>query len=203
MTSIPVLQPAFYFFSALLIISSCLVVLLRDLVKSALFLVLCFFAAAVLWMILQAEFLSLVLIFVYVGAVMTLFLFVVMMLAVDQVKLQRVGFYRFLPVALFVLIFMLGVMVYALNAHHFLAGSTALTMEPANYDNVGMIGQLLYSDYIYPVEIVAAILLVAMISAIVLGFFGTKKEARYQKVADQQQVSKASRLRIINDKDRA
>ena len=79
MTSIPVLQLAFYFFSALLIVSSCLVVLLRDLVKSALFLVLCFFAAAVLWMILQAEFLSLVLIFVYVGAVMTLFLFVVMM----------------------------------------------------------------------------------------------------------------------------
>ena len=203
MTSIPVLQLAFYFFSALLIVSSCLVVLLRDLVKSALFLVLCFFAAAVLWMILQAEFLSLVLIFVYVGAVMTLFLFVVMMLAVDQVKLQRVGFYRFLPVALLVLIFMLGIMVYALNAHHFLAGNTALTMEPANYDNVGMIGQLLYSDYIYPVEIVAAILLVAMISAIVLGFFGTKKEARYQKVADQQRVSKASRLRIINDKDRA
>ena len=202
MTSIPVLQLAFYFFSALLIVSSCLVVLLRDLVKSALFLVLCFFAAAVLWMILQAEFLSLVLIFVYVGAVMTLFLFVVMMLAVDQVKLQRVGFYRFLPVALIVLICMLGIMVYALNAHHFLAGNTALTMEPESYDNVGMIGQLLYSDYIYPVEIVAAILLVAMISAIVLGFFGTKKEARYQKVADQQRVSKASRLRIINDKDR-
>lgn len=201
MTSIPVLQLAFYFFSALLIVSSCLVVLLRDLVKSALFLVLCFFAAAVLWMILQAEFLSLVLIFVYVGAVMTLFLFVVMMLAVDQVKLQRAGFYRFLPVALFVLIFMLGIMVYSLNAHHFLAGNAALTMEPESYDNVGMIGQLLYSDYIYPVEIVAAILLVAMISAIVLGFFGTKKEARYQKVADQQRVTKASRLRIINDKD--
>lgn len=201
MTSIPVLQLAFYFFSALLIVSSCLVVLLRDLVKSALFLVLCFFAAAVLWMILQAEFLSLVLIFVYVGAVMTLFLFVVMMLAVDQVKLQRAGFYRFLPVALFVLIFMLGIMVYSLNTHHFLAGNAALTMEPESYDNVGMIGQLLYSDYIYPVEIVAAILLVAMISAIVLGFFGTKKEARYQKVADQQRVTKASRLRIINDKD--
>lgn len=201
MTSIPVLQLAFYFFSALLIVSSCLVVLLRDLVKSALFLVLCFFAAAVLWMILQAEFLSLVLIFVYVGAVMTLFLFVVMMLAVDQVKLQQAGFYRFLPVALFVLIFMLGIMVYSLNAHHFLAGNAALTMEPESYDNVGMIGQLLYSDYIYPVEIVAAILLVAMISAIVLGFFGTKKEARYQKVADQQRVTKASRLRIINDKD--
>ncbi len=202
MTSIPVLQWAFYFFSALLIISSCLVVLLRDLVKSALFLVLCFFAAAVLWMILQAEFLSLVLIFVYVGAVMTLFLFVVMMLAVDQVKLKRAGFYRFLPIALLVLIFMLGIMVYALNPHHFLSGQTALTMQPANYDNVGMIGQLLYSDYIYPVEIVAAILLVAMVSAIVLGFFGTKKDARYQSVAEQQRASKASRLRIINDKDR-
>ena len=203
MTTIPVLQIVFYFFSAILIISSSLVVLLRDLVKSVLFLVLSFFAAAVLWMILQAEFLSLVLIFVYVGAVMTLFLFVVMMLAVDQVKQKRASYYRFLPIALFILIFVLGIMVYALNPHHFLSGKAILPMQPEGYDNVGMIGLLLYSDYIYPVEIVAAILLVAMVSAIVLGFFGTKKDARYQDMAQQQQASKANRLRMISDKDRS
>ena len=200
--TIPVLQIIFYFFSALLVISSCLVVVLRDLVKSALFLVLCFFAAAVLWMILQAEFLSLVLIFVYVGAVMTLFLFVVMMLAVDQVKMKRASFYRFLPFALLILVLMLAIMVYALNPYHFLSGSDALPMQAANYDNVGMMGELLYSDYIYPVEIVSAILLVAMISAIVLGFFGTKKNARYQKISDQLQANKHDRLKVIKDEDR-
>jgi len=200
--TIPVLQIIFYFFSALLVISSCLVVILRDLVKSALFLVLCFFAAAVLWMILQAEFLSLVLIFVYVGAVMTLFLFVVMMLAVDQVKMKRASFYRFLPFAMLILVLMLAIMVYALNPHHFLSGNTALPMQAANYDNVEMMGELLYSDYIYPVEIVSAILLVAMISAIVLGFFGTKKNARYQKISDQLQANKQDRLKVIKDEDR-
>ena len=200
--TIPVLQIIFYFFSALLVIYSCLVVILRDLVKSALFLVLCFFAAAVLWMILQAEFLSLVLIFVYVGAVMTLFLFVVMMLAVDQVKMKRASFYRFLPFALLILVLMLAIMVYALNPYDFLSGSDALPMQAANYDNVGMMGQLLYSDYIYPVEIVSAILLVAMVSAIVLGFFGTKKNARYQKISDQLQANKQDRLKVIKDEDR-
>jgi NADH-quinone oxidoreductase subunit J len=201
MTTFPVVQIVFYFFSFVLVLSATMVVLLRDLVKSVLFLVLSFFSAAVLWMLLQAEFLSLVLIFVYVGAVMTLFVFVVMMLSVDQTKLQRATYYKFMPLAVLLLLVMLGIMVFVLDPSNLIAGHTPLVNYPADYDNVDVIGTMLYTDYIYPVEIVAAILLVAMISAIVLGFFGSKKSTKHQKIAEQESANKQNRLRIIKDGD--
>lgn len=198
MTTFPMFQVVFYVFSALLIISSLMVVLLRDLIKSVLFLVLCFFTSAILWMLLQAEFLSLVLLFVYVGAVMTLFIFVVLMLAVEPVKVDKKTYYQFLLFAVLVLVVMLGVMIFVLEPQHLLVGKDMPVHYPDTYNNIKVIGGLLYTDYVYQVEVVAAILLVAMISAITLGFFGAKKTTRHQKISEQEKASKANRLRLTS-----
>jgi len=196
MTEFPIFQIVFYVFSALLILSSFMVIFMRDLVKAVLFLVLCFFAAAVLWMLLQAEFLALVLLFVYVGAVMTLFIFVVFMLSVTPVKIDKKSYYKFLLFAFVVVAAMLGVMIFVLSPEHFLAGTTMPVNYPAGYSNIKVIGNLLYSDYVYQIEVVAAILLVAMISAIALGFYGAKTTTHQQKISEQEKASKENRLRI-------
>ena len=190
------LQFSFYLFSAILIVAASLVVTVRNPVKAALYLVLAFFSAACIWLTLEAEFLAIVLVLVYVGAVMVLFLFVVMMLDIDVARLRE-GFTQYLPVGLVIA----GVMVAEL-AVVMLSGRFGLDAIPrpvgrgVDYSNTRELGLVLYTDYVYAFEIAALILLVAIIAAISLTFRrrgGTKA----QVIAEQLQVTKADRLRIV------
>ena len=152
-------------------------------------------------MLLQAEFLALLLLFVYVGAVMTLFIFVVLMLSIQREAIDRKSYYRFLALAVIILVLMLGVMIFVFEPHHLTVGKVMPVLYPDSYNNIKAIGALLYSDYVYQVEVVAAILLVAMISAISLGFFGAKKTTLQQDISEQEKASKANRLRITSGDD--
>lgn len=186
----------FYAFAIALIGSALMVIFSRHPVRAILFLVMAFFSAAVLWMLLQAEFLSLVLIFVYVGAVMTLFLFVVMMLNIDLAPLRE-GFVRFLPLGIIVMAAIVSIMMLVLTPQHLGITGSAFPHHPANYSNVQELGTLLYTKYFYAFELASLILLVAIVSAISLAFFGRKPNTRTQKMAAQHEVHKADRLRII------
>lgn len=187
-------QLLFYGFAGLLIFSALMVVLGKNSVKSVLFLVLCFVASAGLWLLLRAEFLAITLVLVYVGAVMVLFLFVVMMLDVNFAALKA-SYTRVLPIALIIALGFLWLMREFYNADFF-------TQFPANIEpnekisNVEQLGRVLYTDYFYPFEIAAVILLVAMISAISLTFRG-KRNRKSQNVDKQVKVTKAERLRIV------
>src|SRR3990167_7756023 len=169
----PTYQVIFYVFSVLLIVASIGVITVRNSVRAALFTIAAFFCCAVIWMLLQAEFLSLALIFVYVGAVMTLFLFVIMMLNIDMSDFRE-GFVKILPYAVLVLILML--ISICMVVWPTRLGTTAIlaTHHAANYSNVKSIGDVLYTDYLYPFEVAGAILLVAILAAISLAFFGPK-----------------------------
>lgn len=182
----------FIAFSIMLIFSAIMVICARNPVISALYLVYAFFNSAVLWMLLQAEFLSLVLIFVYVGAVMTLFLFVVMMLNIDTEVLRK-GFVKYLPVGLLVVAIVVGMMIYILAPEHF-SSLTAL-QQPADYSNTKALGVVLYTQYVYPFEIAAVLLLAAIIAAISLTHTG-KPRRKVQNV-NAQLLANKSRLRII------
>ena len=193
----PIHQVVFYFFSAILIAASVMVISSRNPVHSVLFLVLGFFASAVLWMLLQAEFLSLVLIFVYVGAVMTLFLFVVMMLNID-LSTMRSKFVRYLPYGFLVMVLLVGTMLLVIGPKHLKEASVLPVHYPATYSNTQAMGTLLFTHYLYPFEIAAVILLVAIISAIALAFHGRKVDNKAGKVPKQLQARKRDRLRIID-----
>lgn len=195
----PVEQIVFYVFSALLLGSATMVVFSRNPVRAVLFLVLAFFASSVLWMLLQAEFLSLLLIFVYVGAVMTLFLFVVMMLHVDLSGVKD-KFVRYLPFALLVMIAFVGILVLLYNRLYSHDAAYSLQPVSADYSNVKEMGMLLYTIYVYPFELAAVILLVAMIGAITLAFYGRKPNTKSQRVADQLKATKKDRLRVVKMK---
>jgi NADH-quinone oxidoreductase subunit J len=195
---IPIYQIIFHVFAAALVISSLMVVLTRKPVLSILFLILCFFSSAVLWVLIQAEFLGLVLIFVYVGAVMTLFLFLVMMLNIDTNHMkQRIG--RYLPWGAAVLVLFVAIVIAVVKLHPSIAGWQGITHYPASYNNTVEMGQLLFTKYLYAFEIAAAILLVAMISAIALAFRGPQHDRRSQSMHQQHQATKANRLRIVKN----
>lgn len=194
MKPIPIHDIIFYVFSLLLIASATLVITSKNPVKAVLFLVVCFFASAVLWMLTQAEFLSLVLIFVYVGAVMTLFLFVVMMLRIDQSTL-KVSFVRTFPLGLLVLVLLVGLTWYALSHWH--EANQLPTHFSADYSNVMVIGTLLFTKYLYAFELAAVLLLIGMVSAIALAFHGKKPDTKTQKISEQLAANKKDRLRII------
>lgn len=187
----------FFIFSAVLLISATMVVVARNPVRGVMFLVLAFVASSALWMILQAEFLSLVLIFVYVGAVMTLFLFVVMMLNIDLITLRE-GFVRYLPIGILVTAVLAGLILYVITPKHFPAGvDTQLLAQPADYSNTKELGGVLYTQYVYPFEIAAAILLVAIVSAISLAFRG-RQNSKAQSIRDQIAVKKDDRYYVVN-----
>lgn len=173
-----------------------MVVLANYPVRSALWLVLTFFATAVLWMMLQAEFLALALIFVYVGAVMTLFLFVVMMLNVgpEQSTKNRMV----LPFAAVGSVLLFALILLVIGPHR-LNAAPSLINRAADYSNVSAMGMVLYTHYLYAFEVAAVILLVAMIAAISLAFFGRKPGTRSQKIGAQHRVTKNERLRVIKD----
>jgi NADH-quinone oxidoreductase subunit J len=194
-----VYQIVFYLFTIALLAAATMVVFSRNPVRCILFLVMAFFCSAVLWMLLQAEFLSLVLIFVYVGAVMTLFLFVVMMLNIDLAPLKE-GFVRYLPLGLLVLLVMVGVMLFALTTGKQFSSVTMLVQHGPNYSNTAAIGTELFTHYLYEFEIAGLVLLVAMISAISLAFYGRKPNTKSQKVSQQLTASKAGGLRVVKMK---
>lgn len=187
----------FYVFGAILVLTAIGVITARNPVHCALFLVAAFLNSAVIWLLLEAEFLALTLIVVYVGAVMVLWLFVVMMLDVDVEKLRQ-GFTRYAPLgALIALIVVaqIGLVVYVRKLGLDEAAAAAV-VRPADYSNTHELGHLLYTQYLYPFEIAAVILLVAIVAAITL----TMRERPGQKVQDigaQVSVRAQDRVRIV------
>lgn len=192
----PIYSVIFYICATLLLVAAMMVITVRNPVHSILFLVLAFFASAVLWMMMQAEFLALVLIFVYVGAVMTLFLFVVMMLNIDLSKAKE-KFVSYLPISIGILILFIATMVMVIRGYH---ATEHLPLLSANVSNSQTLGILLYTKFYYPVEIAGVILLVAIIAAITLAFHGRKPNARSQRIMKQLSANKKNRLRIISMK---
>ena len=193
----------FYAFAGLLVVSAVRVITARNPVHAALFLVLAFFCASRLWMLLKAEFLSLALILVYVGAVMVLFLFVVMMLDLDLEHLRR-DFKKFLPVA-----FLMGaVIVLELSIvliRSFIGTNTPVQpmLEEMATSNTQALGMLIFVDYVYAFEVAGVILLVAIIAAVALTL-RNRKDSKAQNIHEQVSVNSADRMRIIKmDSDMA
>ena len=184
----------FYAFSAILVLAALRVITARNPVHSAMFLVLSFFTAAGIWLLLRAEFLAIALVLVYVGAVMVLFLFVVMMLDINIERL-RAGFWRNLPLALVVGGILVFEMVALLARQVFEAAPAA---EPGpGYSNTRELGLLVYTHYAYAFEVSAVVLLVAIIAAIALTL-RRRKDSRYQNPAEQVKVRREDRVRLIS-----
>ena len=186
----------FYFFGFMLVASGLAVITVKNAVYAALFLVLSFFTAAALWMLLFAEFLAVTLILVYVGAVMVLFLFVVMMLDINFAKLRE-GFWRYLPVAAAVATAMVIEMVLLLTSKQFGLAVVSTGAPAAGVSNVKDLGRVLYTDYLLPFELASVVLLIAIIAAIALTL-RTRKETKYQNMGDQVRVKSTDRLKIIS-----
>ncbi len=187
----------FYIFGAILVASAFGLIVARNPVYSALLLVLCFVTSAAIWLLIEAEFLAIVLVLVYVGAVMVLFLFVVMMLDIDLVEL-RAGFTRFAWLgwltALAVIFEIVGV-VWARGGLGLDASKTPASM-PADYSNTLELGQVLYTKYVYPFELAAILLLVAIVAAISLTM-RSRAGHKVQDISKQVAVRAADRIRIV------
>lgn len=184
----------FYLFSAVTVFAALRVITARNPVHSALFLVLTFCSAACIWMLLKAEFLAITLVLVYVGAVMVLFLFVVMMLDInlDQV---RQGFWRNLPVALLVGVVVVIELAMVLMTS-FRVRQSDVPALPADYSNTKALGKLIYTEYVYAFEIAAVLLLVAMVAAIALTL-RRRKDARYTDPVQAVRTRREDRIRLV------
>lgn len=191
----------FYIFSLLLLSSSIAVITVNNPVKSAISLVFSFFSSAVLWLLLNAEFLSIILILVYVGAVMVLFLFVVMMLDIN-ISQTKEGFVKYLPAGIFVFVTIAGLLSYFFYNQFENSDKNIITsIDLIGTDNTKNLGYLLYTKYLLAFEIAAIILLLGIISAITLTLRKSTTN-KYQNPSYQVNVSKNERLRIIKDEDR-
>ena len=184
----------FFIFAAILVFAAIRVITARNPVHSALFLVLTFFQAAMLWMLLKAEFLAITLVLVYVGAVMVLFLFVVMMIDVNFDKLRE-GFSRYLPIGVVIGLVMVLEMSAIVIRNFSILESSAVGFAPGT-NNTRELGKLLYSDYIFHVQIAAVILFVALIAAVALTL-RKRKDVRYNDPSAAVRVRASERLRII------
>jgi NADH-quinone oxidoreductase subunit J len=186
----------FYLFSAVLLFAAFRVITAKNPVHSALFLVLTFFQAAMIWMLLKAEFLSITLVLVYVGAVMVLFLFVVMMMDINLENL-RLGFWKHFPFAAIV-----GVVIALEMAAVLMGGFRAVDVPVAavpgaeQVSNTKELGKLLFTQYLYPLEVAAAILLVAMIAAIALTL-RERKDSKYVSPGEQVKVQARDRMTVV------
>jgi NADH-quinone oxidoreductase subunit J len=186
----------FYFFSAILVFAALSVVISRNPVHAVLWLVLAFFTAAAHWLMLQAEFLAIVLVLVYVGAVMVLFLFVVMMLDVNFDSLRK-RFRSYVPVGVTVGILVLVEMALTLWGGRLEAGVPGGANPAPGVNNTKALGTLVYTEYVYPFELAAVILLVAIIAAIALTH-RKRSKTKYQNPAEQIKVRARDRLRVLN-----
>ncbi|HEY8048020.1 MAG TPA: NADH-quinone oxidoreductase subunit J [Ramlibacter sp.] len=191
----------FYLFSAILLVSAFRVITARNPVHAALFLVLAFFQAAAVWLLLKAEFLAIALVLVYVGAVMVLFLFVVMMLDIDVSKL-RAGFWKNFPAAAIVGVVialeMAGVLMGGFRPEEPRAFPAVAQAAAAGvqFSNTKELGKLLYSSYLFPLEIAAVILLVAIIAAIALTL-RQRKDSKHTDPAQQVRVKARDRMQVV------
>jgi NADH-quinone oxidoreductase subunit J len=187
----------FYVFAGILVFAGLRVITARNTVHSALFLVLAFFTAAALWILLRAEFLAIALVLVYVGAVMVLFLFVIMMLDINLDRL-RVGFWSYLPLGATIGVLMIAEMALVLGGRYFGLQALPGPTDPGpGYSNTKELGRLLYTDYAYPFELAAVLLLVAIIVAIALTL-RKRKDTKYQDPAKQVMVRRSERVRLVS-----
>ena len=185
----------FYVFSAILVFSGLRVITARNTVHSALFLVLAFFTCSAIWLLLRAEFLAITLVLVYVGAVMVLFLFVVMMLDVN-VEQMREGFWKYLPLGALVGILIAAEMGLLLWIN-FAGVQSTMPDVPADYSNTKALGAVMYTEYVYPFELAAVLLLVAIIAAIALTM-RRRKDTKFQEPAAQIAVRREDRVRLVS-----
>jgi len=187
----------FYVFAAIMLFAAFRTITARNPVHAALFLVLTFFQAAAIWMLLKMEFLSITLVLVYVGAVMVLFLFVVMMMDINVENL-RAGFWRHFPLAaavgVLIALEMVGVLMGGFHVTDDVG--SAVMVNPTSVSNTHALGKLLYTEYIYPLEVAAAILLVAVIAAIALTL-RARKDFKYVDPNDQVFVKARDRLSVV------
>ncbi len=194
-------QILFYAFATMMVLSALMVITVRNPVRSALFLVLTFVSTSAVWLIMEAEFLAIVLVLVYVGAVMVLFLFVVMMLDVNTARLKE-GFISYLPVGIGIAGLFGGMLTYLL--YNMQASDVQTKMrslyppapKPADFSNTEQLGEVLYTVYVYPFEIAAVILLVAMVAAIALTF-RRRSNRKYQNPDEQVAVKRDDRVRVV------
>ena len=187
----------FYFFSVVLVSSALGVITARNPVHSALLLVLAFFTSAGLWLLLEAEFLAITLVLVYVGAVMVLFLFVVMMLDINLDHLRE-GFWKWFPFGAFLALIMAAEIAMVLMGKQF--GIDELPAPPsraADYSNTKELGRLIYTDYVYAFELAAVLLLVAIVAAIALTL-RHRTGIRGLEVSEQVAVKREDRVRMVS-----
>jgi NADH-quinone oxidoreductase subunit J len=185
----------FYVFSAVLLFAAFRVITARSTVHAALFLVLAFFSASCIWMLLEAEFLAIALVLVYVGAVMVLFLFVVMMLDINTDSFRE-GFWRHFPLAGLVGALIALEMALVLTSGFRVSDVPAADAAAENIGNTRLLGIEVYTAYLYPLQVAAVLLLVAIIAAIALTL-RQRKDARQMDAGDQVRVKKADRLRMV------
>ncbi len=181
----------FYVFAAIMVFSALMVITVKNPVQASLFLVLTFFSCSAIWILLEAEFLAITLVLVYVGAVMVLFLFVVMMLDINVARM-RAAFIQYLPIGIVVLITMAVMMFMVVSQIHL----DAPARQAADYNNTRELGLVLYTVYVYPFEIAAVILLVAIIAAIALTL-RRRPKTKYQNPDLQIAVKRDDRIRMV------
>ncbi len=186
----------FYSFGGVLLLSGLLVITARNPVHGVLFLVLAFFTASAIWLLLRAEFLAIALVVVYVGAVMVLFLFVVMMLDINLERVRE-GFWRNLPLALVVGGIMVAEMIAVLAGKYFDLMVSKPRILAADYSNTKELGRVLYTDYVLAFQIAAVVLLVAIVAAISLTL-RRRKDSRAQDPSEQVRVRRQDRVRLVS-----
>ena len=200
MSTMDTTSALFYLFSAVMLFAAFRVITASNTVHAALYLVLAFFQASGLWMLLKAEFLSITLVLVYVGAVMVLFLFVVMMLDVNIESLRK-GFWRHFPVAAtmgaLIALELAAVLMGGFRATQPIAAFANSSPDPlAQASNTKELGILIYTQYLYPLEVAAVILLVAIIAAIALTL-RSRKDSKYQDPSEQVRVKASDRVQLV------
>lgn len=188
-------QIIFYFFACMAILGGSLVIISRNTVRAVLCLVLTFFAVAGLWLMLEAEFLAVTLVLVYVGAVMVLFLFVVMMLDVELASIRQ-GFAHYLPLGLCVSVLVVVSLLFAVGPKNFSQEFHPGVEAATSINNVKMLGEILYTHFLYPFELAGVLLLVSIVAAIGLTFRG-RRGTLAPEPSKQVLVTKSDRLRLV------